>query len=154
MMRSTTTMSAPVSGKCVPLHAIYNSDYSSGSMGQGVAILPSEGTVCAPFDCVVTRVSESRRCVVLSDKATNYEVMIAADFAADAATDAFHLSVAPGQALSKGDVLFTMDIDKVNIGVGSVTVPCVFSAFTSTEGMNMTYGDAVRGETTVLTCAG
>ena len=152
MMHSTTIMTAPVSGKCVPLHAIYNSDYSSGNMGQGVAIVPTEDTVAAPFDCVVTRVSESRRCVVLSDKATNYEVLIAADFAAD--IDAFHLAVAPGQELSKGDILFTMDIDKANIGVGSVTVPCIFSAFTSTEGMNMTYGDAVRGETTVLTCAG
>lgn len=152
MMRSTTTMTAPVSGKCVPLHAIYNSAYSSGSMGHGVAIIPSEGTVAAPFDCVVTRVSETRHCVVLSDKATNYEVMIAADFTSD--VDVFHLAVAPGQELSKGDVLFTMDIDKADIGVGSITVPCVFSAFTSTEGMNITYGDAVRGETTVLTCAG
>lgn len=152
MMRSTTTMTAPVSGKCVPLHAIYNSTYSSGNMGHGVAIVPSEGTVAAPFDCVVTRVSETRRCVVLSDKATNYEVMIAADFAAD--VDAFHLAVAPGQELNKGDVLFTLDIDKVDIGIGSVTIPCVFSAFTSIEDMNMTYGDAVRGETTILTCAG
>ncbi|MDO5547778.1 MAG: PTS glucose transporter subunit IIA [Eubacteriales bacterium] len=150
-MRSTT-MTAPVSGKCVPLQAIYNSTYSSGDLGQGIAILPTEGTVSAPFDCVVTRVSESRHCVVVSDTETNYEVLIAADFSFY--SDAFHLAVAPGQKLSKGDVLFTMDLEKIDLGVGSVSVPCVFAGFTSTNGMNMSYGDAVRGETTVLTCAG
>lgn len=148
----STTMTAPVSGKCVPLHAIYNSDYSSGKFGQGIAILPTEGTVVAPFDCVVTRVSEARHCVIVSDTATNYEVLIAADFS-DCA-DAFHLTVEPGQFLHKGDILFTMDLNKVNYGVGSVSVPCILSGLMTTNGVDMAYGDAIRGETTVLTCAG
>jgi hypothetical protein len=47
-----------------------------------------------------------------------------------------------------------MDFDTVNQGIGSVTVPCVFSSFNTTDGMDIVYGDTVRGETTILTCAG
>jgi phosphotransferase system IIA component len=145
-------MTAPVSGKCVPLHAVYSQNSSFSSLGSGIAILPSEGTVSAPFDCVVARVSESRRCVILCDTVSNHEVLIAADFRGS--SEAFKLMVQPGQLLKKGDILFTMDFDTVNQGIGSVTVPCVFSSFNTTDGMDIVYGDTVRGETTILTCAG
>lgn len=46
----------PVSGEMVPLSSVNDEVFSSGKMGQGYAIKPSEGVVRAPFDATVEAV--------------------------------------------------------------------------------------------------
>ncbi len=47
------TAMVPVAGKVVALDDVSDPTFASGKMGAGVAIVPSDGKVYAPFDGVV-----------------------------------------------------------------------------------------------------
>lgn len=44
---------APCAGEILPLGETPDVAFSKGMMGEGVCIMPSEDTICAPFDCNV-----------------------------------------------------------------------------------------------------
>lgn len=148
---STCIMSAPVSGKCVPLDAIHSDVYESGEMGNGFAILPTEGIVVAPFDCKVVRVSAYRHCVVLTDSKTDCELMIAVD-APDLSHSEFNLTVKAGETVQEGDTLFTFSVENITSGKGSASIPCIITNYDLMKMPRTTYGDVLRTSTTVFTC--
>ena len=139
-------LSAPVSGRCIPLYAAYIPQSFFAQLGQGFVIVPTDGIVTAPFDATITRASEDRRTVVLVDQKTGCVAVIAADYHGNA--DTFHLNVRPDQKVSKGDTLFTLDTSKLRMGTRSVLIPCVVTNMYPAE---THYGDAIRSDTTVLT---
>lgn len=143
---------APVSGKCVPLDSVYKT-MDGGKMDGGFAIVPSENTVAAPFDAIVTGVSAEQRCVVLTGINSDYEIMVSASFVNAASSGDFRLAVKAGQKVSKGDTLFELDLDHSKSYAGYVSIPCVVSNLNCMEHVMLNYGDAVRGETEVLTSA-
>ncbi|MGN1013992.1 MAG: PTS glucose transporter subunit IIA [Butyricicoccus sp.] len=145
----TTDITAPMTGKCVPLDLMYVSSSMIHSLGDGFVILPTEGTAIAPFSGVVTRVSQENHTVVLMDDASGCELILSADLSCG--PDAFHLAVQSGDHVSKGDVLFTLDTDTILREYPSLAVPCIVSDY---DRFRMHCGDVVRGETTVLSCAG
>lgn len=59
------TVYAPLKGEAKPLSAVNDPTFSEGILGQGVAILPSEGKLYAPFDCKVSSVFETRHAICL-----------------------------------------------------------------------------------------
>ncbi|MGN1013993.1 MAG: PTS glucose transporter subunit IIA [Butyricicoccus sp.] len=142
----TVQLAAPVSGRCIPLHAAYIPQSFFAQLGHGFVIVPTDGTVTAPFDATITRTSEDRRSVVLVDRKTGCVAVISADYIGS--SDAFHLNVRPDQQVSKGDTLFTLDTSKLRMGTRSILIPCVVTNMLPAE---THYGDMVGSETTVLT---
>lgn len=55
----------PISGKLMNLSSVKDQTFSSGSVGQGFAIKPSDGKVLAPFDATVRQVFTTRHAVGL-----------------------------------------------------------------------------------------
>ena len=145
----TTDITAPMTGKCVPLDLMYVPSSMIHSLGNGFVILPTEGTAVSPFSGVVTRVSQEHHTVVLLDDHSGCELILSADLSSR--TNAFQLAVKSGDHVSKGDVLFTLDTDLLRREYPSLAVPCIVSNY---DHLDVHCGDAVRGETTVLTCAG
>lgn len=47
---SNVTIMSPVSGKVIPLEAVKDTVFSSGTCGKGLAVIPKEGKVFAPCD--------------------------------------------------------------------------------------------------------
>ncbi|MGE7056744.1 PTS sugar transporter subunit IIA, partial [Paenibacillus glucanolyticus] len=58
-------VTAPLSGKAVPLSQVPDEAFAAGHMGQGIAIEPSEGKLVAPFDGTVAHVIKSKHAVML-----------------------------------------------------------------------------------------
>lgn len=59
------TAMVPVAGKVVALNDVSDPTFASGKMGAGVAIVPSDGKVYAPFDGVVKTVFVTRHAIGL-----------------------------------------------------------------------------------------
>ena len=52
-------ISAPVSGKLIPITSVPDSVFSEKLLGDGVAIMPTDGKIYSPVDGVVDNVAET-----------------------------------------------------------------------------------------------
>ena len=59
------TVASPIAGQLINLSEVHDQIFSSGSVGQGFAIKPSDGKVLAPFDATVRQVFTTRHAVGL-----------------------------------------------------------------------------------------
>ena len=60
-----TPVSSPVKGEVVALETVRDEVFSSGAMGKGIAIMPTEGVVYAPFDGEVVTIYQSKHAIGL-----------------------------------------------------------------------------------------
>jgi glucose-specific phosphotransferase system IIA component len=58
-------LASPLTGKIVPFSEVKDEAFSTGTMGQGIAILPETGTVLSPVNGVVDSVSDTKHAVNL-----------------------------------------------------------------------------------------
>ncbi|WP_409348305.1 PTS system trehalose-specific EIIBC component [Paenibacillus glucanolyticus] len=64
-------IAAPMNGKVVPLAEVPDPAFAEKQMGQGIAIIPSEGKVYAPFDGQVAHlIKKSKHAIILTDTNT------------------------------------------------------------------------------------
>lgn len=61
----TVNIPTPISGELIKLSDVNDQTFSSGAVGQGFAIKPSDGRVLAPFDATVRQVLTTRHAVGL-----------------------------------------------------------------------------------------
>ena len=50
---------SPVDGTCIPMEEVKDEVFSSKMLGDGFAVVPSSGTVCAPIDGELTMLAET-----------------------------------------------------------------------------------------------
>ena len=144
---------SPATGKCVPIEAIYDKTLSSKVLGDGVAIFPTagEGTVSAPCDCVVSRVSEAKNAVTILDTVRDIEIMLCAEVGTDMHSPKVSFCVEPGQTVKTGETLFTCDVDDIRAHGYQVEFPCIITNAPLSD-IRATTGDVIRGESSVMTC--
>ncbi len=63
------TVRAPMSGTAAKLEEIPNETFSQGVLGQGAAIIPSDGKLYAPFDATVSLVADTKHVISLDGPA-------------------------------------------------------------------------------------
>ena len=107
------TIQTPIVGDVVALADVNDPVFSSGAMGQGIAVKPSQGVVYAPADAEVSIAFPTGHAFGL--KTTNgAEVLIHVGI--DTVTmngDGFEAKVAQGDKVKAGDVLGTFDSNKI-----------------------------------------
>lgn len=103
------TVYAPFSGKVIPLSKVPDEVFSSGAMGQGLAIEPSDNKLYAPFDGTVVMVAPTKHAIGLRS-ATGVELLV--HIGLDTVTldgTPFSLKVRDGDTVKKGEVLVEFD---------------------------------------------
>lgn len=61
--RSSIVVTAPLSGKLVPLSEVPDETFASGVLGEGIAIEPSDGLFCSPVDGTVETIAETKHAI-------------------------------------------------------------------------------------------
>ncbi|MFH0580558.1 sucrose-specific PTS transporter subunit IIBC [Streptococcus mitis] len=110
---SEGVIQTPIVGDVVALSNVNDPVFSSGAMGQGIAVKPSEDVVYAPADAEVTIVFPTGHAYGLRT-ANGAEVLIHVGI--DTVTmngDGFEAKVAQGDKVKAGDVLGTFDSNKI-----------------------------------------
>ena len=104
---------APIVGQAVALSDVDDPVFSSGAMGRGIAIKPSEGVVYAPADAEVTIAFATGHAYGLKT-ANGAEILIHVGIdTVSMGGEGFDQKVAQGDKVKAGDVLGTFEAEKI-----------------------------------------
>lgn len=115
------TLFAPLQGNVVPREQIPDETFASGVLGDGVGIEPETGEVTAPFDGVISSVTDTRHAIGITGPG-DMEVLIHVGVdTVNMKGDGFELFVAEGDHVKAGQRLLAFDIDKIKAAGCSTT---------------------------------
>lgn len=113
---------APCKGKVVPLTEVPDPTFSEKLLGDGFAVIPTEGKVYAPADAEATMVFDTLHAITLTSS-QGAEILI--HIGLDTVTlkgAPFTAHVAAGDKVKKGDLLMDVDLDKIKeAGLNTIT---------------------------------
>ena len=143
------TIQTPIVGDVVALSNVNDPVFSSGAMGQGIAVKPSEDVVYAPADAEVTIVFPTGHAYGLRT-ANGAEILIHVGIDTVSMNgEGFNHKVAQGDKVKAGDVLGTFDSAKIAaVGLDNTTMVIVtntadFASVNPVASGSVAKGDAI-----------
>ncbi|SEL72337.1 PTS system, beta-glucosides-specific IIC component [Kosakonia sacchari] len=115
-------IAAPISGQVIPLTAVDDKVFSSGTVGQGFAIVPDEGRVYSPVDGHIASTFDSGHAIGISSTG-GAEILIHVGInTVQLEGQYFQMQVKEGDVVQKGQLLLTFDLDEIKkAGYDTVT---------------------------------
>ncbi|WP_133581310.1 glucose PTS transporter subunit IIA [Aureibacillus halotolerans] len=143
-------VAAPLSGKLIPLADVNDDMFSTGMMGDGFAIEPSDGTVCSPVYARVEMIADTTHAIGLKTKAgTELLLHIGIDTVA-LKGDGFTALVEVGDTVHPGQALINFDLERVK-KQASVVTPLIFTNLPEGWAVeHMATGDVTAGQTGII----
>ena len=109
----TAAALAPVAGTATPLEKVADPVFSSGALGSGVGILPTEGRVVAPVaGTVITAMDSGHAYGIKTDDGVEVLIHIGLD-TVNLKGEGFSPKVSTGQRVDRGDPLVDVDLAAV-----------------------------------------
>jgi len=141
------TIQTPIVGDVVALADVNDPVFSSGAMGQGIAVKPSQGVVYAPADAEVSIAFATGHAYGLKT-ANGAEILIHVGI--DTVTmngEGFEQKVAQGDKVKAGDVLGTFDSNKIAAaGLDDTTMVIVTNTADYASVTPVASGSVVKGD--------
>lgn len=141
------TIQTPIVGDVVALENVDDPVFSSGAMGQGIAVKPSQGVVYAPADAEVSIAFATGHAYGLKT-ANGAEILIHVGI--DTVTmngEGFEAKVAQGDKVKAGDVLGTFDSNKIAAaGLDDTTMVIVTNTADYASVAPVASGSVVKGD--------
>ena len=140
---------APVSGKVEPLTNVNDPVFSGEMMGKGIAIVPTDGTIYAPFSGTLTVFYDSKHAYgIRSDKGTELLIHIGID-TVNLKGKHFTTNKKQGDAVQKGEVLGAFDRKAIEQAGYDTTVMLVvtntgdYKEVTPASAANVNFGEDI-----------
>ena len=109
----------------VALEDVPDEAFSSGVMGKGVAINPTEGRVVAPADCTIATMFPTGHAMgLITEKGAELLIHVGMD-TVKLEGKYFTVKVKQGEHVKKGQVLVEFDIEKIKAAGYSVITPVI-----------------------------
>lgn len=141
------TIQTPIVGDVVALENVNDPVFSSGAMGQGIAVKPSQGVVYAPADAEVSIAFATGHAYGLKT-ANGAEILIHVGI--DTVTmngEGFEQKVSQGDKVKAGDVLGTFDSNKITAaGLDDTTMVIVTNTADYASVTPVASGSVVKGD--------
>lgn len=131
-------VASPIKGKTVELSQVSDPTFGECMLGKGVAILPEEGKVYAPADGEISMMFETHHAVsmVTTD---GIELLIHIGLETVALKgEGFEAHVESGDQVKKGDLLLSVDLEKIKsqgYDIISPVVVCNTDDYTDVSGV-------------------
>lgn len=129
------TIYSPLNGEVKELKEVNDPTFAGGMLGQGIAIIPSEGNLYAPFDGKVNLVFDTKHAIGL-ENAAGAEMLIHIGLeTVNLNGKYFTPKVKVGDAVKKGDLLVAFDLNEIKKEYETVTPVLITNAdsFSSIE---------------------
>lgn len=140
---------APVAGKAVPITEVPDPTFAEGMLGNGIAIIPTDGKVYAPCNATVDMMFNTGHAVSLV-AANGAEILIHVGLeTVGLEGKPFTIHVKSGDTVKKGDLLMEADLEMIKAaGLNTITPVLVcnsddFPTFKTNTGCDVTAADVV-----------
>ena len=147
--RNPNHLYAPMAGAAVSVSEVPDPTFAEGMLGDGIAIIPTDGKVCAPCDATVDMMFTTGHAVSLTTE-SGAEILIHVGLeTVSLEGKPFDVKVASGDKVKKGQVLMIADLEAIKAaGLNTITPMLVcnsadFSTFNKTTGADVTNADVV-----------
>ena len=140
---------APLNGKAVPITEVPDPTFAEGLLGNGIAIIPTDGKVYSPVDGKVETMFDTGHAVALTSS-TGVEILIHVGLETVGLNGApFTLHCKNGDAVKKGQLLFEADLDAIKAAGLPIITPVLvcntddYPTFETVTGKDVTNDDVV-----------
>ncbi|PAB00311.1 beta-glucoside-specific PTS transporter subunit IIABC [Enterococcus canintestini] len=143
----TVMITSPLSGEVLPLTQVKDQVFSSGALGKGVAIKPSEGKLYAPADGVVTTLFPTGHAVGITTE-TGAEILMHIGMdTVELDGQGFTVKVKQDDHVKKGDLLVEFDIEAIEAaGFSTITPIVVTNTSDFMDVLDMNQKEVIHGE--------
>lgn len=111
-LTASLAVASPASGVLVALDQVEDEAFASGALGQGAAVRPEEGRICAPADGQVTMIFPTKHALGLSCGGTELLIHVGLN-TVELNGKYFTLHVKEGDQVKKGDLLLEFDMEQI-----------------------------------------
>ena len=140
---------APVAGEAVALTEVPDPVFAEGTLGEGIAIIPTEGKIYAPANGIVDMTFETGHAISMVSE-NGAEILIHVGLGTVALNGRpFEMKVQTGQKVKKGDLLLVADLAAIkDAGLSTITPVVVhnyknYSIFNTFSGKEVTTNDQI-----------
>lgn len=143
---SAITLYAPLEGEIVPIEDTPDPVFADKTVGDGVAIIPSGDTMCAPSDGVIGKIFKTNHAFSME---TENGVELFVHFGIDTVSlrgEGFTRVAEEGATVKKGDPVIRFDLKLLKEKARSVITPVVVSNVDEFAGMTKSSGNVLIGD--------
>ncbi len=140
---------APVAGEAVAINQVNDPTFAEEMLGKGIAIIPSQGKVCAPCDCTVDMMFDTGHAVSLVS-ANGVEILIHVGLdTVNLKGQHFTVHAKNGDQVKKGDLLMEFEPEAIKAAGYDIITPVVicnsadYATFQTHVGKTVAPGDVV-----------
>lgn len=141
---------SPVKGKAVPISQVSDPTFGEEILGKGVAIQPADGKIYAPADGTIEMLFDTKHAVSMT---TTEGVELLVHIGLDTVAlkgEHFTAHKGNGDAVKKGDLLISVDLEAVKAAGYDVITPMVVCNTSDYQTVEAVTGSDVNPGDTVL----
>lgn len=145
-------LTAPLTGKVVNMEEVPDPVFSQRMMGDGVAIIPTQGKVVSPANGEIIQFFPTKHAIGLRSE-TGLEILIHVGLdTVNMNGEGFEGHVQVGDKVKAGDLLITCDLDLIKEKAKSIITPIVITNGEVVKSMEKVTGKVVeKGSHNVMT---
>ncbi len=142
------TVLAPLSGRVAELSEVPDPTFSQKMMGDGLAIVPTEGEVVSPVDGEIVQFFHTKHAIGIRSL-SGAEILIHVGLETVSMNgEGFEGHVKEGDKVKAGDKLITFNIDLIKEKAADIITPIVITNGENVENLDKkSMADAVKGQT-------
>lgn len=119
------TVYSPLSGNAIALENVNDPTFASGALGKGVAVVPSEGKVYAPFDGILDLLYDTKHALGMTSS-DGIELLVHVGLNTVELDGKYYTAHAKsGDTIKKGQLLLEFDISKIKEAGYDITTPVI-----------------------------
>ncbi len=126
MSKGGITLHSPVDATVLPLKEVSDEAFSTGVLGEGVALEPKGNTIVAPADCKIVSVFDTSHAINLDVEGAEVLIHVGLDTVKLKGTP-FKVKVKEGERVKKGTPLITFDPEAIKKSGFALTTPIVIT---------------------------
>lgn len=125
--KSKLQIFTPVTGKIISIEEVTDPVFSEKMMGEGVAVIPTEGNIYAPVDGTIIQIAPTKHAIgILAEDGTEILIHVGLE-TVSLKGEGFKVAVSMGDNVSVGQLLMEVNWEYIGTHAKSTVIPIVIT---------------------------